>query len=802
MISALIVLSLLTVMVLSLLGTSVDSSKRTARNADEVSVRAAAESAVALAVNRVWGGFIESTGGAPAMIWDFQGYLGELGIPDQAAVAGEATDLVPLMSLAVNPRGEPVVDGVVVSELTVRREDDFRTTRLHFDAELRSNRGADDDGRRRVVTESVRSSWEIGAGEWKGLEYALLANNLNCILCHTTIDNVRRVYNTDESLYGTFDRVKLGSIESFQFREDPMSTIAGTLYLGGSALFSNAGHIDDWGDISLNSCQFDQNGKLLQDSFGDLVAADLDVADGDPMGNLYLDYLAPGVPQLGGELPGRFPAPFPDDGGYDFDAGQPAPQFADNKVVDDTEFDAATRSCEGVVSGGHITVIGAGDTIQNDNDLTAMLGGTDEFIRGVTEGSVLLSGTATDPVVLNGSVAIDGDLIIQGYVKGAGSLNVRGNVYLIGDVQYADGTDLLGNRTYGVAADGTQNVLAIAAGGNMTIGNPFRPAWGNGAEADGHPTGSYNFVMEEMGAFNRMEWMRTQAMLPGPKVTVVTGYKYQIVTGTKQTPVYTNVKTGNKIQVPVYKTVTTGTPPYTTTEKVLTGYKWVDETVKVQTGTKTVNTTKWVTGAEPASYIAKQAITATSSPPVENPFYEGPDYLPRYYALTEGGKVPIYNKNGGYFDPVDQVWVAPERAGSWSTNYLTIGDPKNKNDSVLYNADGTPKAVVSVLSGTDGWISDAMLKKLMKETMEGRELGTLHIDATLYSNNSIFGLVPGREMKGTDGSLVINGGIVAADLGLLAPKSLNLNYDSRGKDMFDIDDDAKLDIKRILWVRN
>ena len=77
--------------------------------------------------------------------------------------------------------------------------------------------------------------WAIEPPPWDGLDFALLANNVNCIMCHTEVDSAQRVYNQDPSLYGTFDRTRVGSIESFQFRNNPDSEIAGTLYIGGSA---------------------------------------------------------------------------------------------------------------------------------------------------------------------------------------------------------------------------------------------------------------------------------------------------------------------------------------------------------------------------------------------------------------------------------------------------------------------------------------------------------------------------------------------------------------------------------------
>ena len=82
-------------------------------------------------------------------------------------------------------------------------------------------------------------------------------------------------------------------------------------------------------------------------------------------------------------------------------------------------------------------------------------------------GNVILQGTAGNPLEIDGRVVVDGDVMIRGVVKGSGSVYVRGNVYVVGDVMYDDGTDVYGDRTFGVAQDLTVNKLGMTAGGNI-----------------------------------------------------------------------------------------------------------------------------------------------------------------------------------------------------------------------------------------------------------------------------------------------------------------------------------------------
>jgi cytochrome c551/c552 len=48
-------------------------------------------------------------------------------------------------------------------------------------------------------TSSARSSrcTRSSPRKFDGFDYAVLANNINCIFCHTQVDSVDRVYNTD-----------------------------------------------------------------------------------------------------------------------------------------------------------------------------------------------------------------------------------------------------------------------------------------------------------------------------------------------------------------------------------------------------------------------------------------------------------------------------------------------------------------------------------------------------------------------------------------------------------------------------
>ena len=74
--------------------------------------------------------------------------------------------------------------------------------------------------------------------------------------------------------------------------------------------------------------------------------------------------------------------------------------------------------------------------------------------------------------------------------------------------------------------------------------------------------------------------------------------------------------------------------------------------------------------------------------------------------------------------------------------------------------------------------------------------GLSSIDATLYSANSIFGVIPDGD--GTNGALEVNGAVIGADVGLLGPRGTRILYDERGKDLLDLRDPERVGIFRLL----
>ena len=172
---------------------------------------------------------------------------------------------------------------------------------------------------------------------------------------------------------------------------------------------------------------------------------------------MYKNYSTDQKQMPDGVLPATFPAPYPD----------ALPEGNGDKVVQDSEFHIISDLLSGTLTGGVACGVATGSTYTgttfpttSTSDAASSLAETGKY-----EGNLILTGTASNPIQLNGQIAISGDLLLRGVVKGTGQVFVKGNTYIAGNVTYADGA------TFGKATDNTENALAIITGGNVIVGD-------------------------------------------------------------------------------------------------------------------------------------------------------------------------------------------------------------------------------------------------------------------------------------------------------------------------------------------
>jgi hypothetical protein len=436
---------------------------------------------VDLAVERLWNQYVTGNGNTTGNLASYLVFLDGF-IPNNEDVNGNGTqdgdewdmngdgnfevnDPVTFVSSEAN---RVLESGEQIQLVTLSRTDDLTGSTIT----VRST------GRVGVETKTMVQTVRTAGQLFRGFEYGVLANNINCIMCHAKVIPLDLFRNAgNPAAYGTFDRVKVAALESLMIRtsEDIGTRFAGTTYTRGS-VYNQTGSLMNGTAIAGSTFKgyhfSSTNGKVTQDSSGNMTTTNLSNATNGTNGklnqfaNLYLNYPTDDTLMTDGDLPTNFPAPFPDDDG--------------DRNVSGTEFDKVIYSANGSISfqldpsevtgtvqAGVAYGVPAGATYSGTSLPTASNSAIDQLSQdGTYDGNLILIGTVDDPIVIDKKVAVNGDLIIKGKVKGWGQIYTKGNVYVAGDVTYDDAPG-----EFGIADDGTKNGFALTAGGSIMIGD-------------------------------------------------------------------------------------------------------------------------------------------------------------------------------------------------------------------------------------------------------------------------------------------------------------------------------------------
>ncbi len=441
--------------------------------ANKIEAYYGSEGATDYAMELIWDGFLKAGGGKAGSLTAFQGYLDS---SSTLTIPKDQWTPVPLTSFHLAPGA--------VSDVSVLRTAGGSTTDLRF----RSSVTVLDH------TETLETVFRAEGTPFKGFEFGLLSNNISCIFCHAKISSVGKFSG------GPYERVRVASLESLMVRTSASSQIYGTLYTMGK-LMDNSG--DLLADLSTTTLQgysmVDNTIDPASTTLINLVPAPTG-ADGKPLPgyNFYKDYPADPANQGDGDVPRSFPSVFTDENV--------------NKIVDDSELSVLAGYANGTVSGYGFVVPGGssfgGASLSTSSTVAA---------SGVVDGNLILTGTAANPIRIDGRLVVNGDVIVKGVVQGTGSIIARGNLYVPGDVTYNDAV-VDGQRQYGTASDGSVNNLGLAAGGNILVGDYLTPKKGSLTSTTSLMTGNtangFGFVLSEISLFNRREWQKTQPTLP------------------------------------------------------------------------------------------------------------------------------------------------------------------------------------------------------------------------------------------------------------------------------------------------
>ena len=625
-------------------------------------------------------------------------------------------------------------------------------------------------GESRVSETVVR----IGGAPWKGFDYALLANNVNCVFCHADIDNVTRFYpGMGET---EFDRVKVATLEALQMRVgQSTSRIAGTLYASGALQDKHGNQLATMpsGAGDIQSIPIDTNTGTIQNTGWSTMENLVDsMGAGVANGNFYQGYDSSNT--FDGEIPESFPPVIPD---------------GDDRLVSDSEWGTKVTSLtNGRLTGGTIKKYAdtAGSYTATGNDQLARTGGLGTIDSNQDENlreHLVLVGTKADPIRIEDDVAVNGDVMISGYIEGEGLLLARGNVYIVGDLIYNDGDtvgDGSGDRTFGTNG-GSDNAWAVAAGGNIIHNNynqdmQDRQVDGNNTETNGS-TGGFGVV--EAGLFNRMEWARSQEYVAANPTGNGSGDSGSL--GGEKFPTLTS-NAANAVT-------------YTAAD---------DSAGRIPTG-------------------------SSIGDPVTNNAYQA-GYIPRYYSMqtaADGGKIWIFNGASANSNGMDGAYwdnAANNGAGQWKGREFSRYDYTNGAGAKLLNALNTGSMtegvdfVNSAWNPRNDWFDqDDLFKMYMAEddrrwAANGSQSQAFEIDGLLYTNNSIFMMsrghnnwTQGSEVRSGGGKMIVNGAIVAADLAMLVAgqdnnsysRGLRLNYDERTSQYLTIEDTTSVTLSTL-----
>lgn len=722
---------------------------------DDTLLEETAKAGVDLIVQQLWNEYRTGLGNTTNNVANYQFYLSNtLGIPINEDLNGNGImdpgedlngngvfDVPPAGS---DPRGvnlldEPRVFTDHTGTRTLATLEAVHVARYDtpWESMLTVRATASMDGREKTAVQVIR----IGGEPLDHPKFAVLANNINCILCHAQIRSLNLEMNADPSKFNTFNRVKVAALESLMVRtasqaSEPNSYIAGTLYTRGRVYRENGSLLTPAqvaSHASFKGYKFnDENGKIVQNSSGAMSQAPFVNAskDGDgnllPFANLYMEYPTDKSKQTDGTVPDYFPAPFPDDN--------------DNRHVDDNEFNRIVNAANGnltfeygmpdesgsIVAGvafgvPHGEAYGESALPTASNAALSQLASTGSY-----DGNLILVGTDDDPITINNTVAVNGDLVIAGKIRGNGRLLVRGNTYITGDVTYADDPGHFGKYDVNPndPSDYKENAFALVSGGSIMMGDYLTV---RGVNATAQDTAKYP-----------------------------TWSQYSIHTRDKHR---TNTVSGKVLEWGYFD-------------------KW-----SVDRNTKARDPNRFPGQTIPVAQHPGDQFSFTMSELMLFNNMElkkalaDPNYTPRFYGLRESQPNNIF-----IYDSGDEHAVRYNETGvKYLADYLVEkGLPLDILNRAAYH----------YTSPSGNWIGEDVLRNIwyadeMTRPNAGRDW---LFDGLLYSNNSIFTIVRSRERHASNtlGRMTIRGGIVAADLGMFVPghnvtprRGLLLNYDHR-----------------------
>jgi len=698
----------------------------------------AAKSGVDSAVALLWDAYVNSNGNTTGNWASYRVFLnnypiannedtdhsgGQTGDENDANGDGnfEVADVTVLID---NVSPIELQNGAFVDLITVNRTDDLTGTTLVITAT--ANYGSET----RTAIQSVR----VAGLPFDGFQFAVLANNISCIMCHAEFRQVDLELNADPDQFNSFDRIKIASLESLRLKGAAAdSNIAGTLYSRGNVIDHSTAlplSTNDIANSTMKAYEFtDTNGKIIQDIVsGDMGQVDMAQAglDGDGLldqfANLYQNYPVDVADQTDGPLPNSFPAPFPDDDS--------------DRVVDASEFTPVVNSAEGAITGGVVHGVPHGSTYADTSLPTTSNAAATDMANGHYDGNLVLVGTEANPIVLAGKVTVAGDVMISGKVEGFGQILAQNNAYVMGDVTYNDAPG-----EFGVSASGTENGLALVAGGSIMMGDYLTVRGKNHTEVTGNwPTKGQRIDVSQANVTGTVT-------KNGTSETVNRGYfDAGVIDAGESNPIMFDLS-GNVVprQGQQYS--------FTTSQLQIFNQLEVDK------------------AAADASYV------------------------PRLYGLRDSQPGNIYTRSGSdgssHYDS--------SRVSTLAQYIVAQGYDPAIMTRATYHYMSPMNGWISEENMREIWWDDEQARPSSGEPFSFD--GLLYSNNAIFSNTR----GKGSHNSNTYGRMNIRGGFVSADLGMLIPGNedgnpgLFMNYDPRVRRFFEIEDTSQVGFTRLVF---
>ena len=176
---AIVLLTIGAALLAALLSSSVDMSKSTAARGDRYELKRACGSVNRLAAQSIWSTYEASVApGVDSSVIGLRNHLDGRSLTNQAGVTPTSVDALTSIGLPTDLNWVHLLGDAEIGSVRVHREDRDRSTMLFVTSTVHSLHG----NRRFSMTQT--DVFALEPPVWGGLDFALLANNINLSLIH------------------------------------------------------------------------------------------------------------------------------------------------------------------------------------------------------------------------------------------------------------------------------------------------------------------------------------------------------------------------------------------------------------------------------------------------------------------------------------------------------------------------------------------------------------------------------------------------------------------------------------------